>query len=99
MGGENVGMSNHIYNEKLYPRKSKVSVAMAIIHGLGDPKAMARAAADGKPVNIPARAPMRDEVTEDIRLRALMVWRRALQERYSWQIRSAASNGGVRGRS
>jgi len=46
VGGENVGMSNHIYNEKLYPRKSKVSVAMAIIHGLGDPKAMARAAAD-----------------------------------------------------
>ena len=55
LGGENVGMSNHIYNEKLYPRKSKVSVAMAINHGLGDPKAMARAAADGKPVNIPAR--------------------------------------------
>ena len=44
--GENVGMSNHTYNEKLYPRKSKVSVAMAIIHGLGDPKAMARAAAE-----------------------------------------------------
>ena len=53
-GRANVGMSNHIYNEKLYPRKSKVSVAMAINHGLGDPKAMARAAADGKPVNIPA---------------------------------------------
>jgi len=52
---ENVGMSNHITNEKLVPRKSKVSVAMAIIHGLGDPKAMARAAANGKPVNIPAR--------------------------------------------
>ena len=52
---ENVGMSNHKPNEKLGPRKSKVSVAMAIIHGLGDPKAMARAAADGKPVNIPAR--------------------------------------------
>ena len=32
-GRANVGMSNHIYNEKLYPRKSKVSVAMAIIHG------------------------------------------------------------------
>ena len=48
-------MSNHKPNEKLGPRKSKVSVAMAIIHGLGDPKAMARAAADGKPVNIPAR--------------------------------------------
>ena len=46
LGSENVGMSNHIYNEKLYPRKSKVSVAMAINHGLGDPKAMARAVAE-----------------------------------------------------
>ena len=43
---ENVGMSNHIYNEKLYPRKSKVSVAMAINHGLGDPKAMVRTVAE-----------------------------------------------------
>ena len=56
LGRENVGMSSHKPNEKLGPRKSQVSVAMAIIHGLGDPKAMARAAADGKPVNIPARA-------------------------------------------
>jgi hypothetical protein len=54
-GRENVGMSNHITREKRVPRKPKVSVAMAINHGLGDPKAMARAAADGKPVNIPAR--------------------------------------------
>ena len=46
-GRENVGMSNHKPYEKLGPRKPKVSVAMAIIHGLGDPKAMARAAADG----------------------------------------------------
>lgn len=51
---ENVGMSNRIPNEKLGRRKSKVSVAMAIIHGLGDPKAMAKAAADGELVNIPA---------------------------------------------
>ena len=49
---------------------------MAINHGLGDPKAMARAAADGKPVNIPAHALMCDGVTEKIMLRALMVWRR-----------------------
>jgi hypothetical protein len=48
-------MSNHITDEKSVPRKSKVSVAMAINHGLGDPKAMVRTAADGKPVNIPAR--------------------------------------------
>ena len=44
--GENVGMSNHIHNEKLCPRKSKVSVAMTINHGLGDPKAMDRSVAD-----------------------------------------------------
>ncbi len=69
-------MSNHITCEKHVPRKSKVSVAMAINHGLGDPKAMARAAADGKPVNIPARLFSRDGVTEDISCRALMVWRR-----------------------
>ena len=44
---ENVGMSNHNPNEKLEPRKSKVSVALAINHGLGGPKAIAKAAADG----------------------------------------------------
>ena len=53
-GRENVGMSNPKLGEKPNPRKSQVSVAMAIIHGFGDPKAMAKAAADGKPVNIPA---------------------------------------------
>ena len=55
LGRENVGMSNHYPDEKSGPRKSKVSVAMAINHGLGGPKAMAKAAADGQPVNIPAR--------------------------------------------
>ncbi len=54
LGRENVGMSNHKSGEKPDPRKSKVSVAMAIIHGLGDPKAMVKTAADGQPVNIPA---------------------------------------------
>jgi hypothetical protein len=48
-------MSNHNPNEKLRPRKSKVSVALAINHGLGDPKVMAKAAADGMQVNIPAQ--------------------------------------------
>ena len=48
-------MSNLKSNEKFDPRKSKVSVAMAINHGLGDPKAMVRTEVDGKPVNIPAR--------------------------------------------
>lgn len=44
----------HYPNEKLEPRKSKVSVALAINHGLGGPKAMAKAAADGQTVNIPS---------------------------------------------
>ena len=48
-------MSNHKFGEKPDPRKSEVSVAMAINHGLGGPKAMAKAAADGQQVNIPAR--------------------------------------------
>ena len=64
---ENVGMSNHNPNEKLEPRKSKVSVALAINHGLGGPKAMAKAAADGQTVNIPSRPqsyPFRDEVNK-----------------------------------
>ena len=47
MRRENVGMSNHNPNEKLEPRKSKVSEALAINLGLGGPKAMAKAAADG----------------------------------------------------
>ena len=42
---ENAGMSNPKPDVKSGLQKSKVSVAMAIIHGLGDPKAMARAAA------------------------------------------------------
>ena len=47
VGRENVGMSNPNVDEKSTPHKSKVSVAMAIIHGLGDPKAMVKTAADG----------------------------------------------------
>ena len=46
-GRENVGMSNPKSGEKPDRRKSKVSVAMAINHGLGEPKAMAKAEADG----------------------------------------------------
>ena len=72
-GRENVGMSNHNPNEKLEPRKSKVSVALAINHGLGGPKAMAKAAADGQPVNIPALPLFFDEVTKQSRLNVLMV--------------------------
>ena len=44
---ENVGMSNHNATEKVALRKSKVSVAMAIIHGLGGPKVMVRTVTDG----------------------------------------------------
>ena len=53
-GRENVGMSNRKAGEKPALRKSNVSVAMAISHGLGGPKVMAKAVADGQPVNIPA---------------------------------------------
>lgn len=48
---------------------------MAINRGLGDPKAMVRTVANGKPVNIPARAYMCDGETEEMILCALMVWR------------------------
>ena len=75
VGRENAGISNHNMGEKPIPRKSKVSVAMAINHGLGDPKAMVRTVANGKPVNIPARLQMCDGETENIRVSALMVWR------------------------
>jgi hypothetical protein len=40
-------MSNHYPTEKVGPRKSKVSVALAINDGLGGPKAMAKAEVDG----------------------------------------------------
>ena len=46
-------MSNRKPDAKSGPRKSKVSVAMPIIHGLGGPKAMAKAVVDGQSVNIP----------------------------------------------
>ena len=76
MGRENVGMSNHNPNEKLEPRKSKVSVALAINHGLGGPKAMAKAAVDGKLVNIPALPRDYPLCAKNINLRALLVWHR-----------------------
>ena len=66
-------MSSHNPNEKLEPRKSKVSVALAINHGLGGPKAMVKTAADGKQVNIPALPYVFDTVTKNIRRRALLV--------------------------
>ena len=73
LGRENVGMSNHNPNEKLEPRKSKVSVALSINHGLGGPKAMAKAAADGQLVNIPALPLFFKAVTKKIKRRVLLV--------------------------
>ena len=67
-------MSNHNPNEKLEPRKSKVSVALAINHGLGGPKAIPKGAADGQLVNIPALPydyPLR---AKEISLRELLVF-------------------------
>ena len=74
LGRENVGMSNRKADEKSAPRKSKVSSATKIDGGLGDPKAMAKAAAEGQSVNIPTRPLIIDGVTEKIRLSVLMVW-------------------------
>ena len=73
---ENVGVSNRNAGEKPAPRKSKVSVAMSIIHGLVDPKAMEKSVVDGKQINISARTKVCDVVTEEKRMCALMVWRR-----------------------
>ena len=53
-GSENVGTSNHNSGEIPLHRKPKVSLAMAISQGLGGPKVMAKAAADGQTVNIPS---------------------------------------------
>ena len=73
-GRENVGMSNHYPNEKLGPRKSKVSVALAINHGLGGPKAIPKGAADGKTVNIPSLPRNYLLCAKEINSRALLVW-------------------------
>jgi len=67
-------MSNHYPNEKLGPRKSKVSVALAINHGLGGPKAIPKGAADGQTVNIPSPAYFFDTMTKHISPRGLLVF-------------------------
>ncbi len=67
-------MSSHNPNEKLEPQKSKVSVALAINHGLGGPKAMVKTAADGQLVNIPAQPCALRWGTKEIRWCALLVW-------------------------
>ena len=80
-------MSNHNPNEKLEPRKSKVSVALAINHGLGGPKAMAKAAADGKLVNIPALLCDYPARAKDISAYVLLVWCRLREVHASVGVR------------
>ena len=79
-------MSNRKSDEKSDARKSKVSSATKINGGLGDPKAMAKAAAKGKSVNIPTRPLNIDGVTKKIRLSALMVWRCLFLEIFDQKI-------------
>ena len=67
-------MSNHNPNEKLEPRKSKVSVALAINHGLGGPKPIPKGAGDGQMVNIPSRPRNYIQRTKETSRRALLVW-------------------------
>ena len=80
-------MSNHNPNEKLEPRKSKVSVALAINHGLGGPKAIPKGAVDGKLVNIPARPRDHNRRTKEMSNRALLVWHRL------WQVQRPPTEG------
>ena len=47
-------MSNRNGSESLPHRKSKVSLAMTISQGLGDPNPTPKGLGDGQPVNIPA---------------------------------------------
>ena len=69
-------MSNHNPNEKLEPRKSKVSVALAINHGLGGPKAIPKGAVDGLLVNIPALLDHYPTRAKEITVYVLLVWYR-----------------------
>jgi len=54
IGSENVGMSNRNGSEILPHRKPKVSLAMTINQGWGEPKGKPKGVPDGQPVNIPA---------------------------------------------
>ena len=84
---ENVGTSNHNRGEIPRHRKPKVSLAMMIIQGLVGPKAMAKAAADGQQVNIPAPRYFFDGVTEEINKSRLLDFGCWYQEMFSRQIR------------
>ena len=56
-------MSNRKSDEKSDHRKPKVSLAMEISQGLGEPKAIPKGVVDGQPVNIPALPHYIDGVT------------------------------------
>ena len=69
---ENVGMSNRNPDEISGDRKPKVSLAMKISQGLGDPKANPKGAVDGQPVNIPALPYLFLKETRNWKVRALL---------------------------
>ena len=55
VSSENAGISNHKTGENPVGRKSKVSMATVIIHGLVGPKPRRISVGDGQQVNIPAQ--------------------------------------------
>ena len=69
---ENVGMSNHNSDEMSEHRKPKVSLAMKISQGLGDPKEKPKGESNGQPVNIPAHRHFFLKVTEVSNLGVLL---------------------------
>ena len=79
---ENVGMSNRKEGESPSRRKSKVSLAMTIIQGLGDPKlSTKRCLCDGQTVNILSLRFVFNKVTESsifCRLLDFCSWHKAL---------------------
>ena len=77
---ENVGMSNRKEGESPSRRKSKVSLAMTIIQGLGDPKLNAEGRlCDGQTINISSLQFVFNKVTESssfCRLLDFCLWHR-----------------------
>ena len=75
IGSENVGMSNHNRREIRRHLKPKVSLAIAIIQGLGGPKLNPKGVSDGQPVNIPARPSDKIRKTQSKFLEGLLDFR------------------------
>ena len=65
-------MSNHKPRKIRGHRKPKVSLAMTISQGLGDPKEKPKGVSDGQPVNIPALPLLFVVVTKAQRQRVLL---------------------------